>query len=58
MKSRPFGRSKTNKWIVRFTHKRFRRRVNQAIKRFLSIKSDDEPHIPQWKDINNPWNWD
>lgn len=84
---RPFGKAKVNRWIKRYTHKRYRGRINQIVNTFAKHWHEhwwdygnyadygynedyefyypkkipdplDEPHLPLWKDINNPWNWD
>lgn len=82
---RPFGKARVNRWVKRFTHKRYRKTISQAVKAFTKRWNDykfededvylyvydsliddwvinpdiyiaaDEPHLPQWKDINDPW---
>jgi len=58
MRTRPFGNPKANKWIKKYTHKRYRMRIKMEIYFYFSSGILDELHLSQWKDINNPWQWD
>jgi hypothetical protein len=40
MKSRPFGRPKKNRWVRRYTHKRYRCRIGLILREF-TIRHND-----------------